>query len=103
MKVLMRNQTTPGSHGPSQPPKNSVTMSAEISVIADVLAHEEHAELHARVLGVVAGDQLALGLDEVERDAARLGEAGDEEDDEADELRDDVPEAALRLDDVGRG
>ena len=103
MKVLMRNQTTPGSHGPSQPPKNRVTISAEMSVTADVLADQEQAELHARVLGVVAGDELALGLDEVERDAPRLGEPGDEEDDEADELREDVVDAALlRLDDVGQ-
>ena len=45
-------------------------------------------------------DELALGLDEVERDAAQLGERGDDEHDEADELRHHVPEAALRLDDV---
>ena len=36
----------------------------------------------------IAGHQLALRLGQVERQAPRLGEAGDEEDDEADELRD---------------
>ena len=66
-KVLSRNHTTAGSHGPSQPPKKRVTIRAEIRVIADVLAHEEQAELHARILGVVAGDELALGLGQVER------------------------------------
>ena len=32
--VLMRNQTAAGSTGPSQPPKNSVVMSAATSVTA---------------------------------------------------------------------
>ena len=44
---------------------------------AQVLADEEHAELHARVLGVVAGDQLGLGLGQVEGHPLRLREPGD--------------------------
>ena len=52
-------------------------------------------EAHAAVLGVVAGDELLLGLGQVERRARRLGGAGDQEDDEADELRDDEPDRRL--------
>ena len=69
----------------------------------DVLGHREEAEAHAAVLGVVAGDELLLGLGEVERRARGLGGAGEQEDDEPDELRDDVPDrVGLRGDDVGQ-
>ena len=47
-----------------------------------------------------AGDQFAFGLGQVEGQAARLGDAGDEEDPKADKLRHDEPEAALGLDDI---
>ena len=59
---------------------------------------KKHAELHPRVLGVIAGDELVLGLGQVEGQAVRLGDPGDEEDDEPDELRDDEPDAS-----AGRG
>ena len=68
----------------------------------DVLAHREEPEAHAAVLGVVAGDELLLGLGQVERRAGGLGGAGEHEDDEADELRGDVPPVALRRDDLGQ-
>ena len=50
-----------------------------------------------------AGDQFALGLGQIERQAVRLGHAGDEEDHEAEELRDAEPHALLGLDDVASG
>ena len=53
-----------------------------------VLAEVEHRELDARVLGVEPGDELGLGLGQVERRAVRLGEAGDQVDHERRELRD---------------
>ena len=49
---------------------------------AGVLVEVEHAEAHARVLGGVAGDQLGLGLGQVERAAVQLGDGGDVEDEE---------------------
>ena len=52
-----------------------------------VLGHEERAEPQRGVLGVVAGDELGLGLGQVERQAVRLGEGRDEEDEEAERLR----------------
>ena len=67
-----------------------------------VLGHEERAEAHSAVLGVVARDDLGIGLGQVERRARRLGEAGDEEDQEADELRHDEPDRVLVLDDLGQ-
>ena len=42
-----------------------------------------------------------IRLDEVERRPVRLREARDHEDQEADELRDEIPHALLRLDDAG--
>ena len=50
-----------------------------------------------------SGDQFVLRLRQIERQAVGLGNAGDEEDDEADELRHDEPQATLRLDDVAAG
>ena len=47
-----------------------------------VLAEEEQRPLHARVLGVEAGHEFALGLGQVERRAVGLGERGDHEDHE---------------------
>ena len=66
-----------------------------------VLRREERREAAAAVLRVVAADELGVGLGEVERRAVGLGEAGDHEDQEADELRADHPEVRLLpLDDV---
>ena len=53
------------------------------------LADEEEQEPEARVLDHVAGDELALGDGHVERRLGELGLRGDEEQDEADELRED--------------
>ena len=50
-------------------------------------ARKKYAEAHARVLGVVAGDQLGLGLGQVERRAVSLGQQRREEDEEGDEAR----------------
>ena len=56
-------------------------------MMSHVLGHEERAEAHAAVLGVVARHDLGVGLGQVERRAGGLGEAGHQEDQEADELR----------------
>ena len=53
------------------------------------LADEEQQEPQAGVLGDVAGDDLGLGHRHVERGLGELGLGGDEEDGEADDLRDD--------------
>ena len=64
----------------------------------DVLGHREQAEAHASVLGVVARDELLLGLREVERRPGGLGRARQQEDEEADELRQHIPRVVcLRL------
>ena len=49
----------------------------------DVLGHRVEAEAHPAVLGVVAGDELLLGLGQVERRPRGLGRAREQEDDEA--------------------
>src|SRR5581483_559696 len=67
----------------------------------DVLGHLEQAPAHPRVLRVVAGDELLLGLGQVERRAARLRDAAEEEDDKPDELRRGIrEEVPLARDDV---
>ena len=76
---------------------------AEIRVTPRYSPTKEHAELHARVLGVVAGHQFALGLRQVEGQPLGLGEAGDQEDDQARELRNAEPEPSLGFDDVAAG
>ena len=69
----------------------------------DVLADEEHAELHARVLDEVAGDDLALALGLIERHALRLGDERREEEEERERLDEDAPRVlALPLDHRGR-
>ena len=60
----------------------------------DVLGHRVEPEAHPAVLGVVAGDELLLGLGEVERRAGGLGRAREQEDDQPDELRDRVPDVS---------
>ena len=90
---MSRNQIgpSPSSTRKCQPPRKSVTARPESVIRLMYSAHREEAEAHAAVLGVVAGDELLLGLGEVEGRACRLCGAGEQEDDEADELRHDVP------------
>ena len=110
MKSRILTSTTNGStqpggsipNGSSQPPRKSVTAMPEITIMFEVLGEQEGDEARAAVLGDVAADQLGVGLDEVERRAVGLGEAGDQEDQEADELRDEVPHARLGMDDRGQ-
>ena len=51
---------------------------------------------------MVAGDELALGLGQVVGQPVRLGQAGDEEHDHAERLRDAVPQTLLRVDDLAQ-
>jgi len=60
-----------------------------------VLRLEEQGEAHGAVLGVEAGHQLRLRFRQVERQPVRLGERGDQEDEEADELGDHGPHMLL--------
>ena len=41
--------------------------------MCDVLAEEEEDEFHADILGVIAADELLLGLRQIERQAVALG------------------------------
>ena len=67
----------------------------------DVLGRLEEPPAHAGVLGVVPGDELGVGLGEVERRPRRLGDPAEQEDDEPDELRDEEPERlSLPVDDL---
>ena len=54
------------SHGIAQPPRKSVVTSAADHHDLDELGHVEEPEAHARVLEVVAGDDLGLALGRVE-------------------------------------
>ncbi|MGB6449403.1 MAG: MFS transporter [Steroidobacteraceae bacterium] len=65
-----------------------------------VFDQQEGAEAHAAVLGHEALDELGVGLGHVERRPVGLGEAGQHEDQEADDLREDEPDLALGFDDV---
>src|SRR5580693_6549944 len=67
----------------------------------DVLAEVEHRELHRRVLGVIAGHQLALALGQVERQPVGLADHGDQVDHERDRQQPRVPFVLLRVDDSG--
>ena len=60
-----------------------------------VLGEVVGGEAPAAVLGVVAADQLGVGLGQVKGRAVGLGEAGDQEDQEADELGDEEPHPGL--------
>ena len=53
-----------------------------------VFAEEEERELHRAVFGVIAADQLGLGLGQIERQAIRFRENRDREDDKRNEHRD---------------
>ena len=67
----------------------------------DVLRRLEESPPHAAVFGVVAGDELRIGLGEVEGRATGFGNPGEEEAQEADELRPEEPEGhALLVHDV---
>src|SRR5262249_12602680 len=69
---------------------------------AQVLADEEHPELHARIFRVIPGHQLALRFRQVEGQPVRLGDTGDEENPQPEKLRDTKPHAPLRLDDLAQ-
>src|SRR6267143_6466432 len=56
-------------------------------------------EEHACVLGLPPCDYLAVGLGDVEGDPLEFGQGADEEDDGAEGLEDDVPDAGLGVDD----
>ncbi len=66
-------------NGPCQPPKNSVTISAETGDDTDVLAHEEQAEFHPGIFDVVTVGQFLLGFRLVKRVTVAHGHAGDGE------------------------
>ena len=65
----------------------------------DVLGIREHRIAQAAVLGVEAGDELGVGLGEVERRPVGLGQGRDEEHAEADRLGQDVPVVLLGVHD----
>ena len=73
-----------GSAPPSQEQQRSQAADSED---AQVLGQEEQAEPHPRILGVVAGDDLRLGLGQVERRPVHLGDVGDQQDHERDDSR----------------
>ena len=86
MFMMLSSRST---NGTAQPPRNSVAARAAKHAGGGELADEEEQEPDAGVLGHVAGDELGLGHRHVERRLGELGLRGDEEDQEADELRDD--------------
>ena len=61
-----------------------------------VFGEEEHRERRARILDVEAGDDLRFAFGDVERRAVRLGDAGDEVDDEQRQQRQPEPVEAAR-------
>ena len=67
-----------------------------------VLGEVVGGEAPAAVLGVVAAHELGVRLREVEGRAVCLGEARDEEDQKARQLRHHVPHARLGMDDAGQ-
>ena len=76
--ALSRNQTGPSHVGPGPGPRAEEEQRAE-ERRADhvrVLAELDQRELHARVLDAEAGDQLRLGLEDVEGHAVLGGERG---------------------------
>ena len=90
-RTLKKLRIGRGSMGEFQPPKNSVDRQRRKDEDAHVLGEEEEAEAHAAVLGGEAGNDLAVGLGQVERRAVALGGRGNEEDDERERLLEDVP------------
>ena len=69
-------------NGRCQPPRKTAAIKRAGRDDLDVLREEEHRELHAGVLGEVAGHELALALGQVERDALRFGDGRREEQEE---------------------
>ena len=70
---------------------------------ADVFADEEHAPFHPGIFNVITVGQFLLGFRLVEGVTVGHGYAGNEEGTEADELRNDVPQAlVLGFDDVAQ-
>src|SRR5699024_11574889 len=63
-----------------------------------ILADEEHAELHAGIFRVITRRQFLLRFGQVERGTVDLGTTGDQEGDEPEELWNHVPHATLRFD-----
>ena len=62
-------------------------------------AIEKSPEAHPAVLGVVPGDELGVGFEQVERRPVRLSGARREEDQQPDELRRGEPDRVLLLGD----
>jgi hypothetical protein len=93
----MPSQIQPGiqfkalSNGESQPPRNMSDGQDGHQPHVGVFGQEEHGKAHARVLDHVAGDDLGLALDHVERMAVGFGQAGDEVHDEDRQQRQPVP------------
>ena len=68
-----------GSTGPSQPPKNRMHDQRRNQHDPEIFADEEHAELHAGVFGVEAGNQFTFRFGQVERQPPGFGHTGDRE------------------------
>ena len=58
----------------------------------NVFSHVEHGELQRGVLGVIPGNDFRLCFREIERQPVRLGECGDQENEEPQGHRRDVPD-----------
>ena len=78
--------------GRSHPPKKTVTATQEMMIIAVYSPRKKKANFTPGVLGVEPGDELRLGLRQVERVAVGLGDAGDEVEEEGEQAREDEPE-----------
>ena len=74
-----------------QPPKNRITIRNDAVIMCRNSATRNKQQLHARVFGVVAADQFLLALGQVERQAGRFGERGDDKDDKAQRLDEGEP------------
>ena len=77
--VLMRNQMSRRQHRAQPSAQEEDGDQGRDERDPHVLADEEDPELHAGVLGVIAGHQLALGFGQVEGDAPSLSQSGDQE------------------------
>ena len=97
--ALSRNQTGPSHSGPGPDPARRGTAARRGTTTpmhVRVLAELDQRELHPRVLDAEAGDQLRLGLEDVERHAVLGRERRDDEGDEgelADHRIEDEPAA----------